>query len=61
MKVIDMENEHCSVVDCEEAAEFLDPMDNPVCCDHMEQDIEEGTFGREEFEQLASESEQKEG
>jgi len=40
----------CSVVDCCEVAEYYDPMDNPMCFDHLEQDVLEGTWDYEDFE-----------
>ncbi|MFL0802416.1 MAG: hypothetical protein K6L81_01775 [Agarilytica sp.] len=43
----------CEVVDCEELAEFYDPSDNALCVDHMEQDINENTYERGEFEPIA--------
>jgi hypothetical protein len=43
----------CEIIDCEEIAEFYDPMDNAICADHMEQDIQENTYERDEFESIA--------
>lgn len=42
----------CEIVDCENTAQYEDPMGNMICETHMNQDVEEGTYEHEEFDQL---------
>lgn len=42
----------CEIIDCYNEAEFSDLMGNLVCDDHRLQEIEEGTYVAEEYEQL---------
>ncbi len=43
---------NCEVESCDNEAELIDMLGNYVCKDHMEQDIEEGESGPEDYETI---------
>lgn len=47
-----MSNECCEVESCNNEAEYYDHMDNQVCEEHMNQDIEEGTSESDDYEKI---------
>ena len=42
----------CEIIYCHEEAEYRDPMGNLVCEEHMEADVEDGTYEYDDFEIL---------